>query len=79
MTFLRMGAVHIGFLLLMMSGLNVNLPSPRLERFEVGDEAFSSAVEASEKDKWPPQVATIRVTRTTAPRLLQNRNPTETQ
>ena len=41
--------------------------------------AFSSAIEASEKDKWPPNVATIRVTRPKAPRLLQESNPTETQ
>ena len=41
--------------------------------------AFSSVVEASEKDKWSPNVATIRVTRPTAPRLLQESDPTETQ
>jgi hypothetical protein len=79
MSFLRMGAIHIGFLLLMTGELGVYLLLSPFVRVRSMYRAFSSAIEASEKDKWPPKVATIRVTRPTAPRLLQESNPTETQ
>ena len=76
---LGMGAIHIGFLLLMTGELGVYLLLSPFGPVRSMYRAFSSAIEASEKDKWPPKVATIRVTRPTAPRLLQESNPTETQ